>query len=311
VMPPSLLETNARGRGAEGLAWAESLPGVVAACAERWGLRLEPPYPELSYNYAAPVRLRDGQPVVLKVCFPDGEMLTEVAALRLFDGDGAVRLIEADPTSGAMLLERLEPGTLLSTEPNDERATAIAARLALRLHRRPPTTHPFPTMAEWLTRAAEQSRADMARRGEAEPVWLAYALAVDAELRADAPPAVVLHGDLHHFNVLAAREPWLAIDPKGVVGEPGYEVGPWLENRAERWPDDDAAARRHLARLLDQLAEALAFDRQRLTRAAFVRVALSEMWTLEGEGPSAVERFARDRLRCLRLLEEMVRASIL
>lgn len=299
------MRRNAHGRGDEGRAWAERVPAIVAGCAERWGLSLEPHFPGLSYNFAAPVRLPDGQPAVLKVGFPGDELACELFTLRAFDGDGAVRVLAADEPSGGMLLERLVPGTLLQTEPNDEAATAVAVDLMRRLARPAPPSHPLPTHAERVAQAAATSRADLARRGEPEPAWLPRALAVHAELVADRPPQLLLHGDFHHFNVLAAeREPWLAIDPHGAIGEPADEVGPWLENRAEAWPDDDASATRHLARLLDQLAEALGIDRPRLARAAFVRVALSEMWSLEGEGPD--EPLARDRPRCLMLLASMV-----
>jgi len=307
VVPERLIQTNARGRGEAGRAWTERLPAIVSDCAARWGLTIEGHYPGLAINYAVRVRLADGQAAVLKAGFPGEELARELFTLRAFDGDGAVRVLAADEPNGALLLERLEPGTLLASEPDDEKATAVAAGLLRRLNRPVAPGHPLPTHAERVALAAAQSRADMARRGEREPAWLARALAVHAELIADHPPQLLLHGDFHHLNVLAAeREPWLAIDPHGAVGEPGDEVGPWLENRAERWPRGDAAARRHLVRLIAQLAAALGVDAQRLTRLAFVRVALSEMWTLEGEGPNEPARFERNQLRCLRLLASLV-----
>lgn len=88
MIPESLAQQNLRARGNAGRAWAERLPATVMACAARWGLRVESPYPGLSYNYAAPVWLPDGGPAALKVCFPDHEFCTEAAALRHFDGDG-------------------------------------------------------------------------------------------------------------------------------------------------------------------------------------------------------------------------------
>lgn len=307
ALPLGFVRRNAHGRGEAGRAWAEQVPAIAAGCAARWGLTLEPHYHGLSYNFVAPARLPDGGVAVLKVAFPGADFAREAFTLLAFDGDGAVRVLAADEPNGALLLERVEPGTLLAAETDDETATAIAGSLMRRLIRPVAAGHPLPTHAERVTAAAAQSRTDITRRGEREPAWLGRALAVHAELIADRPPQLLLHGDFHHLNVLAAqREPWLAIDPHGVVGEPGDEVGPWLENRAERWPNDDAAAGRHLAALIEQLAGALGVDGSRLTRLAFVRVALSEMWTLEGEGPGAAERFARDRVRCLRLLASMV-----
>lgn len=304
-VPSELLRKNAQERGPAGLAWAEALPEAVAACTERWGLRVDAPFSGLSYNYAAPAALADGRKAVLKLCFPDDDFRSEAAALAAFDGVGVVRLLEADLASGAMLLERVEPGTELSTVADDEVATAAAAEVMRRVPRQPPPDHRFRTMAEQMARSLARCRPDMARRGEPEPAWLPRALAVSAELRADGPPLVLLHGDLHHHNVLAAtRVPWLAIDPHGVLGEPADEPGPWVENRADEWTEGEEDGRRRLRRMIDQLAEALELDRQRLRLAVFVRVALSEMWTLEGNGPAPDRRWGRPR--CLEWLMGMV-----
>jgi len=92
---------------------------------------------------------------------------------------------------------------------------------------------------------------------------------------------VLLHGDLHHENILAAtRQPWLAIDPKGIVGEPAYEVGALLRNRLDAAPD----LRPLQARRLDQLAEALQLDRQRLLSWSVAQAVLSAWWSYEDHG---------------------------
>jgi streptomycin 6-kinase len=110
--------------GDDGRAWIERLPSILAACEERWGLTIGLPF-DLSYNYVAPAVRSDGTAVVVKACLPDGES-TQVEALRLFDGRGMVRLLEYDESEEVMLLERLRPGTLLST----------LARLSLKMESR-------------------------------------------------------------------------------------------------------------------------------------------------------------------------------
>src|SRR5260221_10765201 len=109
----------------EGVAWLERLPALIDDCARRWSLTVLPPYP-LSYNYVAPATRVDGTPVVLKVGYPTGEPIDQIAALRHYDGHGMVQLLESDPDLGAFVLEWLTPGVSLVHMEDDEQATAIA-----------------------------------------------------------------------------------------------------------------------------------------------------------------------------------------
>jgi len=88
VIPDDLARRAIELDGPAGLAWVDRLPALVAECARRWGLAVELPFPNLSYNYAAPATRADGTRAVLKVCLPNSEFLTEAEALRLFDGRG-------------------------------------------------------------------------------------------------------------------------------------------------------------------------------------------------------------------------------
>src|SRR5581483_9967561 len=157
-------------------------------CAERWALALEPAYGGLSYNWAAPARRADGTPAVLKLCFPDPEYATEAAALRLFDGRAAVRLLPGGPLGGVA---------------DDRAATSAAASVMRGLWRPAPAVHPFPTIGDWLTRAAGRVAAARRAGGGEPPAWAGRVLALHRELAHDRPPRVVLHGDLHQWNVLA------------------------------------------------------------------------------------------------------------
>ena len=297
-VPASFVAKNRGARGEAGAAWAARLPEIVAACAERWALALEPAYGGLSYNWAAPARRADGTPSVLKLCFPDPEYATEAAALRLFDGRAAVRLLAVDEALGALLLERLLPGGPLGGVADDRAATSAAASVMRGLWRPAPAVHPFPTIGDWLTRAAGRVAAARRAGGGEPPAWAGRVLALHRELAHDRPPRVVLHGDLHQWNVLAAtRAPWLAIDPKGAVGEPAEEIGAWLVDRVHRAPTD-AEARQRLLAMCDQLAEELGLDRARARAAALVRAAISALWSLEsGWSGSASSN------RCVALLE--------
>lgn len=269
--------------GDDGRAWLECLPALLDACAQQWNLALAAPFPNLSYHYAAPA-LQGATPVVLKACLPMGEFRQEAEAMRLFDGRGAARLLAVDRDRQVMLLERLIPGTLLSTVADDAQATSAAAAVMRRLWQPVPAEHPFPTVADWGEGFARTRRRFDGGTGPLPATLFAAAEAIYAEFDATAAPAVLLHGDLHHENILAAdREPWLAIDPKGLIGEPTYETGALLRNRLPQ-PLAGAEARRGLARRADQLSEELNLGRERVRGWAFTQAVLSALWSLEDEG---------------------------
>lgn len=270
--------------GPEGTAWLGRLPKIVAECSRKWSLDVDPPFPDVFYNYVAPGVRADGSAVVLKVCYPDEEFVTEAEALRLFDGRGAVRLLAVDVDLGALLLERLAPGTSLHAVVDDRQAIGIAVGVMRRLWRPAPTVHPFPPYADWLTRMAEKAPRLIGPSSPFPAAWIDRALALYSELAARSSEPVLLHGDLHHGNILAAeREPWLAIDPKGIVGEPECEVETLLLNALS--PSLGAERiRQTFNRQVAQAAEELGFDRERLRARAIVRSVLSAFWTLEDHG---------------------------
>lgn len=268
----------------EGRAWLDRLPAILDACARKWDLTLDPPYPQLSYNYAAPGVRADGVPVVVKACPPSGEYAEQSVALAIYGGCGAVRLLASDDEREVMLLERLAPGTLLLSVEDDEEATSITAGVMRQIWRPAPPEHPFPTVTDWGRGFARLRGRYGGGSGPFPPALLEEAERLFAELDASAAPPVVLHGDLHHYNILAAgSRGWLAIDPKGVVGEPAYEIGAYLRNRLpEPLPNADAA--RITARRIDQFAAELEIDRARVRDWALAQAVLSAWWSLEDQG---------------------------
>ena len=269
--------------GGEGRTWLERLPALLEMCCRRWSLTLNTPFEGLSYNYVVKAWNADGFPVVLKVGVPNHELLTEIDALRLYDGRGCARLLAADHELGAMVLERLRPGAMLVTLP-DEQATRIAAEVMEQLWHKLPAQHSFPTVATW-SKGMERLRSTFGGGTGPFPRRLVEAAErLFAELLSSAQEPVLLHGDLHHYNILSAeRHPWLAIDPKGVSGEPLYETGALLRNPMPQvavWPD----LRKSLARRVDILAEYLQADRTRVVGWAIAQAVLSSWWSYEDEG---------------------------
>lgn len=263
----------------QGLAWLQRLPALLSDLQRRWKLTLQPPFRKLSYNYAARAEREDGTSAVLKVCPLHGEFETEVQALRTFNGMGAVQLLAVDEERGALLLEALEPGEMLTTVQDDAQATHIAAAVMKKLWRPPPPTHSLPSVVQW---AAGLSDLRVEFRGGTGPYPEALvdrAERLFSELLGSMGETVVLHGDLHHFNILSARrEPWLAIDPKGVLGEREYETGALLRNPIPELLYDPHP-RLVLERRIDQLAEELNFDRERVVGWAVAQAMLAEWWS--------------------------------
>jgi streptomycin 6-kinase len=270
--------------GEEGRAWLDRLPAILAACEERWGLTIGAPVGNLSFNYVAPAVLADGTEVILKTGLTD-EFPSQPEALQHFDGNGMAQLLAYDEHDAAMLMERLQPGTSLRAVEDDEAAISAAAEVMRKIWRPLPQEHyPFPTVADWGKGFARLRKLYDGGTGPFPPAIFDKAEELYAELTASMAEPVLLHGDLHQDNILASeREPWLAVDPKGLIGEPVYETGALLRNF---WPDilsvpDPLSL---MARRIDQLAAELGCDRERIYNWSFAQAVLSVVWGVEDTG---------------------------
>jgi len=270
--------------GEEGRAWLDRLPAILAACEERWNLTIGAPVGNLSFNYVAPAILADGTEVIVKTGLTD-EFPSQPQALRHFDGHGMTQLLAYDERDAAMLLERLKPGTSLRTVEDDEVAISAAADVMRKIWRPLPQEHyPFPTVSDWGKGFARLREQYNGRTGPFPPAIFDKAEKLYAELSTSMAESVLLHGDLHQDNILSAeREPWLAVDPKGVIGEPVFETGALLRNF---WPDilSIPNPKSLMARRIDQLSAELGFDRERIYDWGFSQAVLSVLWSIEDKG---------------------------
>ncbi|MFV2196404.1 aminoglycoside phosphotransferase family protein [Nocardiopsis sp. LOL_012] len=280
TVPDALAES---ATGFFGPEWVAALPGLVARRCEEWGLRVTGAPMHGQVALAVPVRRADGSAAVLKVQPVDEETAGEPAALRAWDGGGAVRLLEHDPRSGAMLLEALDPGRSLADADVSEALSVIGALLA-RLNAVPAPAG-MRGLGPLALEGAERAKALAASRTGRDRRLL-EALAARAREVAAEPGGRLLHWDLHYGNVLAplpgaaGRGRWLAIDPKPLAGDPGFELLPALRNRwAEAVATGDAG--RETRRRFDLLTEAAALDRDRARAWTLVRVMQMCVWELE------------------------------
>jgi streptomycin 6-kinase len=286
TLPVRLRETVSAWEGAAGAAWLTSLPQLVRDCLDRWKLTLERVFePGGQISLVLYVRRADDSPAVLKLGLPSPEADLEHAALAHWDGRGAVRLFEAAPEHRAMLLERLH-GEVPLLSLVESKAMLEAAGTLQRLWVAPPERHSFTRVHERVAELTKELRRqrDLPARTELRPL-LDEALSLADDLLADSTEEVLLHGDFHHGNVLAAeRSPWLAIDPKPLVGERAYDLAWLAQDRLETLAGvagPQAAARRRLQRLSD----AVDVDRDRLRGWTLFRTVAAGIWSLEVGDP--------------------------
>ncbi len=274
--------------GGAGDAFLCDLPRRLDEYAQRWGLTLLPAFPHLSYNYVAPAVRRHGSEAVLKLGVPHREARSEMAALAFYGGSGCVQLLAADPDHAVLLLDRLRPGTTLQqlAHTDDVQATAALADVMDALWRPAPATHTMLTIDVW---AAELAALRPHFGGDTGPFpahLVDIAERLFAELPASSAAPVVLHSDLHHDNVLSVQGGrWLAIDPKGVVGEREFEVYALLRNPLG-WPLAQPDPARVLRRRIDQVADRLGLDRERMRLWSVAQCVLSAWWDYSDSNPN-------------------------
>ncbi|MFE7563664.1 aminoglycoside phosphotransferase family protein [Kitasatospora sp. NPDC057500] len=286
-VPEALTASLVESLGADGQAWVRRLPALAGELAERWDLRPDGAPAHGVVGLVLPVRRADGTGAALKLQPVDEETAGEPLALRAWAGRGAVRLLDHDPATGSMLLERLDPARSLLAVPDDLAATGVLADLLGELTscRAPRGVRKLADVADAVLADVPRARGELA--GEGDRRLLADLAAALREVRPE-PGDRLLHWDLHYGNVLAppgpdARAPWLAIDPKPLSGDPGFELLPALHNR---WSDLVATGDlpRALRRRFDLMTDRLALDRDRAVRWTLARVLQNVLWDVEDGG---------------------------
>ena len=261
TIPPQLVENLRIWHGAKGDRWLAELPQRVAGLTARWRITVGEPFADGgAVSWVAPAITAAGDEAVLKVFLIDVENELEGDALGHFAGAGAVRALAAEP--GALLLERLRPGTPLWDVSDDERACAVAMDVLRRLWRPPASGHRFRTLAASAMQWADDVERAWAAAGQPfERRLVDEARAAAAELAPTQGEQVVLHQDLHGGNILRAeREPWLAIDPKPLVGEREFDLASLIRDR--RWQIEPGIVERRLLLLSGELG----LDGERMRR---------------------------------------------
>jgi streptomycin 6-kinase len=276
--------------------------GPLTRAVERWLITLGEPYEDVyPGNLVYRCTLRDGTPAVIKT-EPDraseDEFFTGLDALLFYAGRGMVRALKVARDDRVVLMERVVPGETLWHAPIDE-ALEAAASVMLKLRGAPPKAHSFPDVRAYH-RAWPNHLRLYGGPGPIDADLFEIAERLFIELCDSSAASVVLHGDLHYGNVLSSdREGWLAIDPKGVVGEPCYEAGDLFRNRVDELYDSSDPVRA-MRRRVERVADVTSFDRERIRLWALAQAVLSEVWTADDH-----IRASHVDLRAARLLRQV------
>jgi streptomycin 6-kinase len=266
TIPSNLAESVERYGDDQRRSWVARLPEIIDSFADRWSLQVGAPFqPGGECSWVAPVRDKQGQPLVLKVGYRHVESEHEAAGLQEWAGEAAVLLHDASAEDDtlALLLEACDPGTELGRQEPGDKQDEIVAGLLRRLWIEPADGHPFRPLHvmcdewadEYATKPDHLLDPGLARDG----------LSLFRELPRSADRAVLLTTDLHGGNILAARrEPWLVIDPKPYVGDPCYDVLQHMLNHSDRLAADPVGFAHRMA----DLAE---LDRDRVVAWLFAR----------------------------------------
>ncbi|MFI1660281.1 aminoglycoside phosphotransferase family protein [Streptomyces sp. NPDC020472] len=272
-VPEELARSQVKYNGEAGRLFVDGLPGRAEEFLGRWGLRVTGPSMHGVASLVLPVE-RDGVPAALKMQLLDEESEGEPVGLRVWDGAGAVRLLDHDAATGTMLLERLDEARPLSTVADTREALGIVADLLARLVA-VPAPEGLRTLADIAAGMLAEVPEATALLGADDAAVLRDCAAAVREVAGE-PGDRLLHWDLHFGNVLAGgREPWLAIDPKPLAGDPGFDLLPAL---MDRFDPDEALWR------FDLLAEVVG-DRRRAVAWTLGRVLQNGLWDVEDGEP--------------------------
>lgn len=268
--------------GSRGEAWFDDLPVVISSLEKKWSIIVGEPFRGIEYNFVAPAVTADGVPVVLKIAppFETTEIHGEAKFLRIINGNGAVRLLREDRDAKAILIERAEPGrSLVDLFAHDPIRSVLPALGVLRtITIEPPLDmQDVPTLDHWFDNFRVR------HQGTSFPADKAgLAIEMYHDLSTDKSGLRYIHGDFHLGNIVdSKRSPFLAIDPKGIVGHVGYEAAVFLINLF-RWQRD---TNDYVLDLIDEavglFADGLELSETTIRQWAFVHTVIGAWWNFE------------------------------
>jgi streptomycin 6-kinase len=262
--------------GSDGDKWIQSLPRFLHEFGQKHECDFGSPY-ILSYNFVAPLYYHNGKSAVLKVGYSASDLTSELEALRYFQGDRFVRVLEENTEEGWVLLQHLQPGTPLKSVQDDAVTVRVTGEILSSLWKEAPVNHGFLTVKKRADSLHKLREEIAGKAGHLPSRAIDKAQTCFSELLASVSNDYVLHGDLHHGNILYSEENgWTGIDPKGVVGEREYDLIPFLLNEIS---SEDPI--KQLEFRAKSFAEQLQLNYERILMWGYCHSILSGLWCLE------------------------------
>ncbi len=293
TLPQTFCDTVTHLHSHKGQKWLTDFPQLIRYCQQRWRINIHSHFP-LSYHFVAPARKTDGSELVVKLFVETSELLHEQEALTALAGENTVKIVDSDTEKGILLLEKLSPGRSLSSLSTKDEAALIAARLMKSLWRVPQSYSTIDTAVkrEKQLRTYVETYPDGIDLLSSET--LQNALTILSELNRSSQQLFLLHGDLHHDNILQSGEDtWKIIDSKGLIGEKEYEIIPFLLNHL---PKTNAA--KTIDHRINIFIEELNVSKKRILLWGYTHSVLATCWFIEDRQDatsflSAIEAFQR------------------
>lgn len=287
-LPEKFVRLITESHGSNGQNWLDDLPQIIDAYEDKWSIKIGKAFPDLSYHFVAPCVFTDKTEAVIKIGYPenDSPVFNEAEMLKLYDGNGAVRFLRIDEKNPALLLERLKPGENLKSifGEDSENIVAAAIKVLKKIKMKIPVKHNFILLENWFDGFKKAEKINF----PAEPI--AKAKRFFAELAK--AEKYLIHGDFHHENILSAGDKGLiVIDPKGVIGQIGYEISVFLNNHL--WHFAGAA---NLIEIINsavsKFSRAFQIAPEDLRKWAFAQGVLSAWWTFEENSENWIKELA-------------------
>ncbi|CAN5431943.1 aminoglycoside phosphotransferase family protein [soil metagenome] len=268
--------------GDAGKLWLAQLPTHIDTLSKYWNFRFIDQVPRLTYSFVSLVQINDSDEIVILKIAPDAErILAEAHWLQSFK-KGVPNIYAVDKEKNAFLLEYLQPGQSLKSLVKigqDETATRIICQAILALQSEQQNNFHFKHLSEL-------GKDLVHLKGHLDHHSLSKVQSLFTSLTADRSHDLLLHGDLHHDNILSHNSTWKVIDPHGYIGDPVAEVGAMLRNPTDSFPTDHPLSSIIETRLRI-LVEELPFDAQRIKAWAYCMTMLSAAWNIEDFGTDA------------------------
>lgn len=260
----------------------EKIVKDIRVYAERWELEI---LEFVEYYSANCIFICDSKrfgDAVLKISNP-GSCFTEVSFLKEYNGKGFCTLFDADIENGVILEEYIKPGTRLRDEKLLEKRLAVFSDLFNGLHIEPQRTEIYPTYFEWVSRITKY----MSKRDDYKELYIYMKKAEDicASLCSEYSKKMLLHGDFHHDNILLGKNNrYKIIDPKGVIGDPIFDIPRFILNE---FYDDEKISYEyyssHMKKVTEFLSKSLSVPADVIKKCVFIETAMANCWMVEDE----------------------------